>query len=312
MPRIRTIKPSFFRHEALQDLERANPGACAMLVFAGLWTQADCEGRFRYRPRQLKLDILPFLEFDIGATMEILARAGFVQLYDSDGERFGVIPTFPDHQRISGSEAKEVSKLPTPPDRRRSELETPAKQVGSSPETPAKQVGTLEGNGVRSTEDGVRSNQERTAPAASRRLQEPDSPEPGDPEPEPPERLLKRKPRPIKPPSEKAKFPHYPTELCQRLHAKWEAKIGLIPYPVFRSRTAEPFNRPGFAESETLEVWEETIVLFSIYRDIEPERERKWFTPERWWADFPRLLHLAHMPMTEGGIPTEKGVLVLS
>lgn len=115
-----------------------------------------------------------------------------------------------------------------------------------------------------------------------------------------------------KQPSEKAKFPHYPTELCQRLHAKWEAKIGLIPYPMFRTRTAEAFNRPGFAESEPPEVWEETLSLFSIYRDIEPERERKWFTPERWWGDLPRLISLAHMPMTEGGIPTEKGMLALT
>lgn len=47
MARIRTIKPEFFRHEGLQDLEQANPGAYAMLVFAALWGHCDKHGRSR-------------------------------------------------------------------------------------------------------------------------------------------------------------------------------------------------------------------------------------------------------------------------
>lgn len=139
MARIRSIKPDFFRHEALQEIEAANPGQYIMLVFAGLWTQADRRGRFAWKPRQLKLDILPFLDFDISLTLDTLARHGFVQRYSVDGSDYGCIPTFEDHQRISGQEAQSDGKYPGPP----------RKQQGSTKEHPE-----CPGNGVRSTDIG--------------------------------------------------------------------------------------------------------------------------------------------------------------
>jgi hypothetical protein len=78
MARIRTIKPEFFRHEGLQDLEAANPGNYIMLVFAALWGHCDKAGHFVWKPRSLKLDILPFLDFDIFATLNLLAGGGFI------------------------------------------------------------------------------------------------------------------------------------------------------------------------------------------------------------------------------------------
>ncbi len=114
MARIRTIKPDFYRHEGLQDLEAANPGRYVMLVFSGLWGHCDREGRFEWRPRQLKLDILPFLNFDMSETLEALERAGFIERYEVDGKQYGLVPTFLDHQRISGKEAVEPAKHPSP------------------------------------------------------------------------------------------------------------------------------------------------------------------------------------------------------
>ena len=78
MARIRTIKPEFFRHELLQDLA-AEHGAEIMLVFAGLWGHCDSEGRFEWRPRQLKLDILPFLDFSMAEILDLLETAGLVK-----------------------------------------------------------------------------------------------------------------------------------------------------------------------------------------------------------------------------------------
>ena len=72
MARIRTVKPDFFRDEDLQDLERANPGKYTMLVFEGLWGHCDKNGNFEWKPRTLKLDILPFLDFDMADTLEVL------------------------------------------------------------------------------------------------------------------------------------------------------------------------------------------------------------------------------------------------
>ena len=98
MARIRSIKPEFFRHEGLQDLELSHPGNHCMLVFAGLWIICDRAGRFQWRPRTLKLDILPFLDFDMAQTLSLLEGAGFLACYQVDGECYGMIPTWDKHQ----------------------------------------------------------------------------------------------------------------------------------------------------------------------------------------------------------------------
>jgi len=114
MARIRSIKPEFYRHEELQDLEAANPGAYVMLVFSGLWGHCDKEGRFLWKPRTLKLDILPFLDYDLSASLVLLWEAGLVRQYEIDGILYGEVPTFKEHQRVSGKEAQEPAKHPDP------------------------------------------------------------------------------------------------------------------------------------------------------------------------------------------------------
>lgn len=144
MARIRTIKPEFFRHEGLQDLEAASPGKYVMLVFAGLWGQCDKNGRFEWKPRTLKLDILPFLEFDMGETLALLWEAGFVRKYEIDGKEYGEIDSFEKHQRISGKEAQESGKHPAP-------IEYTQRSTG---EAPGKQPESQEGKGKGKEEEG--------------------------------------------------------------------------------------------------------------------------------------------------------------
>lgn len=122
MARIRTIKPEFFRHEGLQDCEAENPGSYVMLVFAGLWGHCDKAGRFEWRPRQLKLDILPFLNFDMGKTLALLERIGVLFQYEVDGVKYGCIPSLAEHQRFSGKEAQEPEKHPAPPVKQRGSI----------------------------------------------------------------------------------------------------------------------------------------------------------------------------------------------
>ena len=148
MARIRTVKPDFFRHESLQDLEAANVGKYPMLVFEGLWGHCDKAGRFEYRPRTLKLDILPFLPFDMAETLEILCGAGFIERYEVDGKEYGLIASFQDHQRIGGKEATEPEKYPEPP-KKQSE-----KQRGSSGEAVGHQEGLQEGKGREGNKEG--------------------------------------------------------------------------------------------------------------------------------------------------------------
>ena len=114
MARIRTVKPEFFRHEGLQDLERDHPGSYPMLVFVGLFGHCDKGGVFEWKPRVLKLDILPFLDFDMAETLDILEQAGQVQKFEAEGKTYGFIPTFTEHQSISGKESQAPVKFPRP------------------------------------------------------------------------------------------------------------------------------------------------------------------------------------------------------
>ncbi|MFP5077033.1 hypothetical protein ACLE20_06970 [Rhizobium sp. YIM 134829] len=111
MARIRTIKPDFFKHEGLFDAEHET-GLPLRLAFAGLWTQCDREGRFAWRPRQLKVDILPYDEVDFSRVLDALATRGFVRKYACDGREFGVIPSWHRHQVINNRERP--SEIPEP------------------------------------------------------------------------------------------------------------------------------------------------------------------------------------------------------
>jgi len=111
MARIRTIKPEFFRHEGLYELERE----CCLpirVAFAGLWTAADREGRFRWAPRTLKLDCLPFDECDFSRVLDALATRGFIVKYSCDGVDYGFIPSWSKNQVINNRESE--SDLPDP------------------------------------------------------------------------------------------------------------------------------------------------------------------------------------------------------
>ncbi len=109
--RIRTVKPDFFKHEGLFDAEQQT-GMPLRIAFAGLWTQSDREGRFNWRPRQLKTDILPYDEIDFSRVLDALATRGFIVQYASGGALFGYIPTWHKHQVINNRE--KASELPIP------------------------------------------------------------------------------------------------------------------------------------------------------------------------------------------------------
>jgi hypothetical protein len=82
------------------------------VAFAGLWTVADREGRFRWRPEELKLDCLPYDDVDFAEVLAALQTAGFVQKYVVDDREYGVVPSWSEHQVINQREAQ--SSLPEP------------------------------------------------------------------------------------------------------------------------------------------------------------------------------------------------------
>jgi hypothetical protein len=83
-----------------------------MLVFLGLWTQASRNGVFPWKPRTLKLDILPFLDFRMEDTLEILWRGGYIQRFEADGAEYGFIPTLVEHQAFSHKEMQAPPRYP--------------------------------------------------------------------------------------------------------------------------------------------------------------------------------------------------------
>ena len=111
--RIRSIKPEFFKHEELYEIERAT-GLPIRVAYSGLWCAADREGRFKWRPRMLKCDVLPFDDVDFSEVLAALELGGFVRKYTVAGQEYGVLPSFKTHQHVNAKEAK--SRLPGPPE----------------------------------------------------------------------------------------------------------------------------------------------------------------------------------------------------
>ena len=109
--RIRSIKPEFFLHEGLAELEKSTK-LPVRVAFAGLWCAADREGRFKWQPRKLGVQIVPYDEVDFSRVLHALATRGFVRQYSSGGEEFGYIPGFARHQVVNNRERD--SELPEP------------------------------------------------------------------------------------------------------------------------------------------------------------------------------------------------------
>ena len=109
--RIRTIKPEYFVHEGLFDLERET-GFPIRVAFAGLWCAADRRGRFKDEPRKLKVQILPYDDVDFSRVLDALSTRGFIVKHACSEGSFYVIPSFEKHQVINNRERE--SELPDP------------------------------------------------------------------------------------------------------------------------------------------------------------------------------------------------------
>jgi hypothetical protein len=110
---MRMIKPGFFKNEELFDLE-LETGLPIRVAYAGLWTVCDKAGRFEWKPRTLKSDVLPFDDVDFSRVLDALATRRFVVRYEVDGMTLGYIPSWNKHQSPNNKEWE--SNLPAPPE----------------------------------------------------------------------------------------------------------------------------------------------------------------------------------------------------
>ena len=105
MARARNIKPGFFRNAELVELPYE-----ARLLFIGLWTLADREGRLEDRPKQIKMEIFPADNLDCNELLDQLAGTGMIVRYQHSGKRYLQVVNFSKHQNPHRQEA--ASKIP--------------------------------------------------------------------------------------------------------------------------------------------------------------------------------------------------------
>lgn len=128
MPRARNIKPGFFTNDELVELPMAT-----RLLFIGLWTIADREGRLEDRPKKIKMEVFPADDVDVDEALSTLVNSAFIQRYQVDEARYIQITNFTKHQRPHSNETASV--IPPPNNRSRRTTPKKAHESGQNQET---------------------------------------------------------------------------------------------------------------------------------------------------------------------------------
>lgn len=107
MARSRNIKPGFFQNEQLGELE-----PIARLAFIGMWTVADFKGCLEFRPKRLKIQLLPYDDCDLEKIAINLDKSGLIRMYSIQGNRYIKILKFEEHQNPHKNERDAGSEIP--------------------------------------------------------------------------------------------------------------------------------------------------------------------------------------------------------
>lgn len=107
MARSRNIKPAFFQNEKLGELKPIN-----RLAFIALWTVCDFKGCLEYRPKRLKVQLLPYDDCDIKEIINNLVDSEFIQIYSVEDQDYIKILNFEKHQNPHKNEKEAGSDIP--------------------------------------------------------------------------------------------------------------------------------------------------------------------------------------------------------
>lgn len=94
MARIRSVHPGLFTDETFMA---ASPHARLLMI--GLWTEADDQGVFEWKPLTLKARLLPVDTVDLVALLSEIEGSGVIQQFDHEGKAYGAIRNFRKFQR---------------------------------------------------------------------------------------------------------------------------------------------------------------------------------------------------------------------
>ena len=119
MARIRTVKPDFWRDDALSEIS-----AEAALLAIGLLNHSDDEGYFKANPKLIEADVFPLrkLSRSIPVLLRELSDIGYLSLFlGTDNREYGSISNFSKHQSINKPTASKIKELYTIPKDSRSD-----------------------------------------------------------------------------------------------------------------------------------------------------------------------------------------------
>jgi len=85
-----------------EDLAQLDP--YARLLFAGLWTIADRDGRLLDKPMRIKAQLLPYNDVDVEAMLKALHDAHFIERYEAGDIKAIQVVNFELHQRVHPKE----------------------------------------------------------------------------------------------------------------------------------------------------------------------------------------------------------------
>lgn len=106
--RARNIKPGFFKNEVLAEMPTEH-----RLLFIGLWTLADREGRLEDRPKRIKMEVFAYDSFDVDSMLNELQKHNFLLRYSVEEEKYLQIMNFVKHQDPHYKE--KASEIPPAP-----------------------------------------------------------------------------------------------------------------------------------------------------------------------------------------------------
>lgn len=94
MARIRSVHPGLWTDESFMEL---SDGAALLLI--GLWTEADDNGVFPWKPKTIKARIRPASTEPVEPALEELRDAKFLACFVVEGKEYGAIRNFRKFQR---------------------------------------------------------------------------------------------------------------------------------------------------------------------------------------------------------------------
>src|SRR5690625_4281491 len=105
--RARNIKPGLFKNEILGE---ADP--IYSLLFIGLWTLADKEGRLENRPKRIRAELFPYrFELDVSTALAWLNHESFITVYEIGEKSYIQINNWKRHQSPHHKEVE--SEIPS-------------------------------------------------------------------------------------------------------------------------------------------------------------------------------------------------------